>query len=126
MPAISGDDGLAFATAFYSPDHPVYGRPFQYQYTWGMPRAMTLERGWAAMCFADNQTCRDWMDKVIAIAPEFARVDFEVTPRLWGLAGQPASLIALMVPPHGSKANAAEPSSDGVADFSSSHRQPLP
>ena len=26
LPAISGDDALAFATAFYSPDHPRYRR----------------------------------------------------------------------------------------------------
>ncbi|PNA07031.1 hypothetical protein C1X93_30565, partial [Pseudomonas sp. GW456-11-11-14-LB1] len=33
--AVSGDDSLAFATAFYSPDHPHYARPFEYQYDWG-------------------------------------------------------------------------------------------
>lgn len=125
MPAISGDDGLAFATAFYSPDHPVYRRPFQYQYTWGMPRVTTLEKGWAAMCFAENQTCRAWMDKVIAIAPDFSRLEFQVTPHLWGRAGKPAKLIALMVPPQDSKAGAPSgPTTDGIADFSASHRQP--
>ncbi|WP_299815139.1 glycosyltransferase family 39 protein [Tardiphaga sp.] len=127
MPAISGDDGLAFATAFYSPDHPFYRRPFEYQYTWGMPRVTTLEKGWAAMCFANNETCRVWMDKVTAIAPEFTRLDFDVTPHLWGRAGKPASLIALMVRPQGDKADAVRnPASDGAVDFSSSRRQVLP
>jgi len=127
MPAISGDDGLAFATAFYSPDHPVYGRPFQFQYTWGMPRVKTLEKGWAAMCFADNVVCQEWMKKVTAIAPEYTRVDFDVTPHLWGRAGKPAALIALMVPPQDDKAGTVvQPGSEGVMDFSSSHRQPAP
>ncbi|MBC7582772.1 MAG: glycosyltransferase family 39 protein [Tardiphaga sp.] len=127
MPAISGDDGLAFATAFYSPDHPVYRRPFQYQYTWGMPRVTTLEKGWAAMCFADDQACRGWMDKVVAIAPEFTRVDFEVIPYLWGRAGPPGRLIALMMPPQDDRPVATQaPSTAASADFSSSHRQPAP
>uniref|UniRef100_UPI001BB46220 hypothetical protein n=1 Tax=Acinetobacter baumannii TaxID=470 RepID=UPI001BB46220 len=46
LPAISGDDALAFATAFYSPDHPRYARPFAYQYTWVfLPRQTTLKQG---------------------------------------------------------------------------------
>jgi 4-amino-4-deoxy-L-arabinose transferase-like glycosyltransferase len=127
MPAISGDDGLAFATAFYSPDHPVYRRPFEYQYTWGMPRVTTLEKGWAAMCFANDDTCRAWMDKVTAIAPEYTRFDFEVAPRLWGRVGQSAEVMALMVPPRDDKAGATpDPQSAGIADFSSSHRQSIP
>jgi hypothetical protein len=31
LPAISGDNTLAFATGFYSPDHPRYRRPFALQ-----------------------------------------------------------------------------------------------
>jgi 4-amino-4-deoxy-L-arabinose transferase-like glycosyltransferase len=127
MPAISGDDGLAFATAFYSPDHPVYRRPFQYQYDWGMPRVTTLDKGWAAICFVGDIACQDWMDKVMTIAPEYTRLDFDVTPHLWGRAGRPASVMVLMVPPQNEKAgNKVGPASDGVADFSSSQRQPMP
>jgi hypothetical protein len=127
LPAISGDDGLAFATAFYSPDHPVYRRPFQYQYNWGLPRVTTLEKGWAAMCFADDDHCMDWMRRVTAIAPQYTRFEFVVTPRLWGRDGIPATIAALMVTPHDSRAGApAGPLSEGVEDFSSSQRQPTP
>ncbi|MDB5504670.1 MAG: hypothetical protein JWR89_4572 [Tardiphaga sp.] len=127
LPAISGDDGLAFATAFYSPDHPVYRRPFQYQYNWGLPRVTTLEKGWAAMCFADDDHCMDWMRRVTAIAPQYTRFEFVVTPRLWGRDGIPATIAALMVTPHGSRTGAPTgPLSEGVEDFSSSQRQPTP
>lgn len=127
MPAISGDDGLAFATAFYSPDHPRYRRPFQFQYTWGMPRVTTLEKGWAAICFAGDPACAAWMDKVTAIAPQFTRFEFAVTPHLWGRAGKPAMIEALMVPPQLGKTGAPiGPLSEGIEDFSSSHRQPAP
>ncbi|WP_320109668.1 glycosyltransferase family 39 protein [Rhodopseudomonas sp. P2A-2r] len=99
LPAVSGDDPLAFATAFYSPDHPRYSRPFRHQYKWGMPRVTTLDKGWAAMCFADNAACLGWMASVTAIAPRYSRVDFTVTPQLWGRPGRPASIAALMVLP---------------------------
>jgi hypothetical protein len=55
LSAVSGDDALAFATAFYSEGHPVYARPFAYQHTWGSPRKTTLEKGWAALCFVDGK-----------------------------------------------------------------------
>lgn len=99
MPAISGDDELAFATAFYSPDHPLYRRPFQYQGTWGMPRVTTLQKGWAAMCFADDSTCLRWMDRVAAEAPDPMRSSFIARPRLWGRDGATAEIVMLMVPP---------------------------
>jgi 4-amino-4-deoxy-L-arabinose transferase-like glycosyltransferase len=123
MPRISGDDGLAFATAFYSPDHPVYSRPFQFQYTWGMPRATTLQKGWASMCFATDSDCLMWMGKVAMLEPRHVRFDFEVQPRLWGHAGIPATISALMVLPYVAGAGAPGPLSAGVEDFSSSHRQ---
>jgi hypothetical protein len=123
MPRISGDDGLAFATAFYSPDHPVYSRPFQFQYTWGMPRPTTLQRGWAAMCFTTDDVCVAWMGRVAALEPQHVRFDFEVQPRLWGQAGIPASVSALMVLPRPAETNVPGPLSEGVEDFSSSHRQ---
>src|SRR6202171_6046645 len=34
LPAVSGDDALAFATAFYSPDHPSCRRPCGWQCPW--------------------------------------------------------------------------------------------
>jgi 4-amino-4-deoxy-L-arabinose transferase-like glycosyltransferase len=125
MPRISGDDGLAFATAFYSPDHPVYSRPFQYQYNWGLPRTTTLQKGWAAMCFASDAACLKWMDSVAALEPRHIRVDFEAQPNLWGQAGLPRAIVALMVLPHNAEPTVpVESPSPSTEEFSSSHRQP--
>ncbi len=51
LTAVSGDDALAFAAAFYSPDHPFYSRPFAYQYTGACRARPRSDRGWAALCF---------------------------------------------------------------------------
>jgi Dolichyl-phosphate-mannose-protein mannosyltransferase len=120
LTAISGDDALAFATAFYSPDHPFYKRPFQYQYMWGMPRLTTLEQGWAAMCFAEDDLCLAWMDKVAAIAPNAIRREFIAKPRLWGRPGVTARITSLMVLPEPSRS--PTPPSSGAEDLSAIRR----
>lgn len=116
---VSGDDGLAFAAAFYSPDHPRYSRPFQFQYQWGIPRPQTLERGWAAACFATDATCVGWMDKVAGVDPNHIRLSFTVQPTLWGHPGKPAEIAALMVPPRAADAGGGEAKAQ---DFSSRGR----
>jgi len=112
--SVSGDDALAFATAFYSPDHPYYRRPFRYQYTWGMPRVSTLEQGWAAMCFAEDSGCLAWMDRVAEVAPQVVRHEFVLEPVLWGRPGATARVVALIVPP-GPREEDDDPLSPGVA-----------
>lgn len=126
MVQVSGDDGLAFATAFYSPDHPRYSRPFQFQYSWGMPRPRTLARGWMGACFASDPTCIAWMDQVAAVASNPVRFRFDVQPTLWGTPGTPATITALMVLPRGPQTG--EPSdlrSDAAEEFSSNRRAPV-
>jgi 4-amino-4-deoxy-L-arabinose transferase-like glycosyltransferase len=113
--AVSGDDSLAFATAFYSPDHPHYARPFEHQYDWGLPRKTTLDRGWAALCFRGQDYCGRWMEFVSARAGTFVRREFTVQASLWGRPGLSRDVIVLMVPP---RANSA------AQDFSASRRSP--
>lgn len=121
---VSGDDGLAFATAFYSPDHPRYSRPFRFQYAWGMPRPATLQRGWVGLCFASDPACLDWLGKVAAIDSQHLRVDFDVRPTLWGTPGIPATITALMVLPHGPQSGQpGELRSDAAEEFSSNGRR---
>ncbi len=96
---VSGDDALAFATAFYSPDHPYYARPFAKQYTWPIPRKTTLERGWAGLCFDDQLDCLDWMEKTAARAGKFVRVPFIAQAQLLGMPGVSRKVIFLIVPP---------------------------
>ncbi|WP_245315653.1 glycosyltransferase family 39 protein [Bradyrhizobium neotropicale] len=118
LSAVSGDDSLAFATAFYSPDHPYYARPFAYQYTWGLPHKTTLDRGWAALCFRDQANCGDWMDGVSARAGDFVRREFTVQATLWGKPGVRREVVVLMVPPRKGGTN-PESAAD---DFSASRR----
>jgi 4-amino-4-deoxy-L-arabinose transferase-like glycosyltransferase len=99
MSAISGSDDLAFATAFYSPDHPRYSRPFRLQYTWSIPPQEVLKRGWAAMCFVEDAECLGWMDEVQARAPNVSRSDYRAQRTLWGIPGAPAHIKMLIVPP---------------------------
>lgn len=96
---VSGDDGLAFATAFYSPDHPFYSRPFSYQYSWGMPRDSTFAKGWSALCFADNAPCDQWMAKIAQAVPRAHRWTFPVRLSLWGIKGATREVAAIIVTP---------------------------
>lgn len=117
LSAVSGDDSLAFATAFYSPDHPHYARPFDYQYTWGLPRKTTLDRGWAALCFQGQDYCNRWMEWVSSRAGHFVRREFTVQASLWGQPGLTRDGVVLMVPPRGKPAPAS-----AADDFSASRR----
>lgn len=118
LSAVSGDDSLAFAAAFYSPDHPRYARPFEYQYSWGLPRKTTLDHGWAALCFRGQDYCGRWMEWVSSRAGHFVKREFTVQATLWGRPGLTRDVVMLIVPPPGKSAtpeNAAE-------DFSASKR----
>lgn len=99
LPRVSGDDALAFATAFYSPDHPVYARPFIYQYTWKLPRRTTLDRGWAALCWDGQEACIEWMTKAAEGASRSVRSEFVVRSSLLGWPGATKRFTALVVPP---------------------------
>nr|WP_027567770.1 glycosyltransferase family 39 protein [Bradyrhizobium sp. URHA0013] len=118
LAAVSGDDALAFALAFYSPDHPHYVQPFEDQYPGGLPGKTTLDRGWAALCFRDQNDCSRWMDGVAGRAGHFVKREFMVQAQLWGRPGLTREVVVLMVPPRGSGA-----APEGVADdFSASRR----
>ncbi|NEV01618.1 glycosyltransferase family 39 protein [Bradyrhizobium uaiense] len=97
--AVSGDDALAFAAAFYSPDHPFYARPLAYQYTWGLPRKTTLDRGWAALCFADQLDCLSWMERTTLRAADVIRSEFDAPATLLGRLGHTRRVVMLLVPP---------------------------
>nr|WP_240536170.1 glycosyltransferase family 39 protein [Bradyrhizobium cosmicum] len=118
LTAVSGDDALAFAAAFYSPDHPQYARPFEFQYSWGLPRKTTLDRGWAALCFRGQDYCNRWMEWVSGRAGHFILREFTVQARLWGQPGVTRDVIVMMVPP---RARSTTPE-NAAEDFSASGR----
>jgi len=122
MPAVSGDDALAFATAYYSPDHPLYARPFVYQYTWGLPPKTKLERGWAAMCFVEREDCVDWMSKTAVRASQLIRSEFVVQSTLFGWPGATRRVTALIVPPRNEETTTPPPANSNADDFSASRR----
>lgn len=97
---ISGSDDLAFGTAFYSHDHPIYSRPFHLQDLWPIPERQLLE-GWAAMCFTDDPECMTWLAKVEPTTKRGRRIEFEVRRTLWGQLSPPAKIVALIVPAQG-------------------------
>ncbi|HEX7920464.1 MAG TPA: glycosyltransferase family 39 protein [Bradyrhizobium sp.] len=118
LAAVSGDDALAFAAAFYSPDHPRYARPFAYQYTWGLPRKTTLDRGWAALCFADQTDCLSWMARTTLRATDVVRSEFDAQATLLGRPGRTRRVVMLIVPPY----RETPPVQPDVEDFSSIRR----
>lgn len=122
--AISGDDNLAFAAAFYAPDHPVYRRPFQFQGTWGMPRSSTLAKGWAAMCFSDDAVCTAWMHRVADVSDSVIWSEFNLQANLWGRPGVATKISAMIVPPR--PRLPSEPASvredEKIEDFGASRR----
>jgi 4-amino-4-deoxy-L-arabinose transferase-like glycosyltransferase len=123
LSAVSGDDSLAFATAFYSPDHPHYARPFEYQYNWGLPRKTTLDRGWAALCFRGQDYCGRWMEWVSSRTENFVKREFTVQAALWGKPGLTREVVVLMVPPRGRSAAPRSAAPESAAeDFSASRR----
>ncbi|WP_439410071.1 glycosyltransferase family 39 protein [Bradyrhizobium sp. DASA03076] len=119
--AVNGDDSLAFATAFYSPDHPHYARPFEHQYDWGLPRKTTLDRGWAALCFKGQDYCGRWMEWVSSRAGTFVRREFTVQASLWGRPGLSRDVVVLMVPP---RASGEAPPEISAEEFGASKRSP--
>ncbi|MBR0777860.1 glycosyltransferase family 39 protein [Bradyrhizobium diazoefficiens] len=117
--AVGGDDALAFATAFYSPDHPHYTPRFDDQYTWGLSRKDTLHRGLAALCFKGQDYCIRWMDWLEPRTSRSVRREFTVQASLWGRPGLSREVVVLMVPPGSAETTVPQSSAD---DFSASKR----
>jgi hypothetical protein len=107
LPAVSGDDSLVFATAFYSPDHPLHRQPFAPQYPMPIAPQHVFVKGWAGMCFIDDEVCGEWVRNIRATAPDAISFEFVLKPRLWDQPGLTARIVAVMVLPREGKATAA-------------------
>jgi 4-amino-4-deoxy-L-arabinose transferase-like glycosyltransferase len=99
LPAVGGDDGLAFATAFYSPDHPVYEERLVLPNTERMSPQTTFERGWIALCFGNDANCIASMERTAARAYRYVKSEFVVESTLLGQPGATQRFTALIVPP---------------------------
>ncbi len=123
LPAVGGDDGLAFATAFYSPDHPVYDwRLVHPNAERALPPQATFEQGWAALCFDGDTYCIAAMERTAARASRYLRSDFVLESTLLGRPGATQGFTALIVPP-ATEENLTPPT--GMAeDLSAMRRSP--
>jgi hypothetical protein len=126
LSAVSGNDALAFATAFYSPDHPVYARSSAYQHTWGLPGTSIAEKGWAALCFADQGDCIEWIRSASARASRFIRWEFVAHSTLLGRTGVERRVIALIVPPQLDEVITPMAGTSNAGDFSAKRRTAAP
>ena len=95
LSVVSGDEALAFATAFYSPDHPNYAIID----IWGLPSVSTIKSGWATLCFEESAHCIDWMRKISSGRTQFIESQFVVQSHLLGVPGASRRVILWIVPP---------------------------
>jgi hypothetical protein len=99
LPTVGGDDDLALALAFYSPDHPRYENRLVNPRMKKQPDGVVLERGWAALCFGEDAGCIDAVEEAARHAPRFIRSEFAVQSTLFGQAGASQRFTAIVVPP---------------------------
>jgi hypothetical protein len=95
LPLISGNEVLAFAVAFYSPDHPQYKRAWDPPET---PLPVILKKGWAAICFSDDEGCMAFINRTTPPI-RFVRSEFGVQSSLMGVPGAKRQVTALLVRP---------------------------
>jgi hypothetical protein len=121
LPIIGGDDALAFAMAFYSPDHPVYEERLVHPVVEKLPPQTNFRQGWAALCFGGDKYCVASMEKAAARASRSVRFDIVVQSTLLGLPGASERFAALVVPPAMEEAPAM-PETGMIEDFSALRR----
>jgi hypothetical protein len=99
LPAAGGDEGLAFALAFYSPDHPAFDERLVHPHTLDLPPEVTFEHGWVTLCYAEDKDCVSSTENVAARSSRFVRSEFVVQSTLLGLPGASQRFAAFIVPP---------------------------
>jgi hypothetical protein len=121
LPVVGGDDALAFAMAFYSPDHPVYEERLVNPVVEKLPPQTTFRQGWAALCFGGDRSCVAAMERTAARASKFVRSEIVVRSTLLGLPGATEHFVALVVPPAVGPVRPT-PGTDVSEDFSARRR----
>jgi 4-amino-4-deoxy-L-arabinose transferase-like glycosyltransferase len=99
LAAVGGDDDLALALAFYSPDHPRYENRFVNPHMKRRLEGAVRASGWAALCFAEDAGCIDSMEETAARFPRVVRSEFTVRSELLGQPGASQRFAAFMVLP---------------------------
>jgi 4-amino-4-deoxy-L-arabinose transferase-like glycosyltransferase len=101
LPSVGGDSALAFAIAFYSPDHPAYQGWILYPNNEErLPPQSVLQEGWLSLCFAGDPYCLRAMREATTRSSRFTRFQFELQSILLGQPGSTRRFEALIIPPH--------------------------
>jgi len=122
LAAVGGDEGLAFAAAFYSPDQPVFEDRLVLPHTDVLPRQVTFQQGWAALCYGGDASCAASMERIAARASRFVRSEFVVQSTLLGQRGATQRFTALIVPPSIEGTITPLPATGGAEDLSARRR----
>jgi 4-amino-4-deoxy-L-arabinose transferase-like glycosyltransferase len=117
LPAVGGDDALAFGMAFYSPDHPRYEHRLVCQGPAVLPPAF-FDRGWATLCSGEDTICIAAMQRMAAPAARMVSSEFTLRSTLLGWPGASQRFAAFIVPPVAGATIAPPPATRVVEDLS--------
>ncbi|BAM86535.1 conserved membrane hypothetical protein [Bradyrhizobium oligotrophicum S58] len=122
LTAVGGDDGLAFAAAFYSPDHPRYEMGLVHPHELQLPNAARRAGGWAALCYDTDISCIMGMQAAAAREERSIRADFTLRTNMFGWQGASQGFVALIIPPDTDRPTGTAP--DAADDLSARRRLP--
>jgi hypothetical protein len=123
LPAVGGDEGLAFAAAFYSPDHPVYDVRLLTPNVRPQPEGGRSERGWTALCYDTDIPCITAVERAAAPERHVVRSEFTLQSDLLGRPGATQRFIVLIIPPAADAPAAPSPNSRSIAEEFSAKRR---
>jgi len=121
LPLAGGSDDLAFALAFYSPDHPAYEARLVNPDPARPPDATDYTQGWASLCLSEDHACVAAIESAAARAPHSVRTDFTFELSLFGEPGARQRFTAIMVAPAAEQLS-AQPNFGVSEDFSAVRR----
>ena len=124
LDAVGGDDDLAFAMAFYSPDHPVYDRRLVNPIAEELPRQAISEGGWVGFCFGGDENCEGGLLKFAALGGRVVKSELVFQSSLFGWAGATERFTAFMMLPASPQQRIVAPQEDAglVEEFSARRR----
>jgi 4-amino-4-deoxy-L-arabinose transferase-like glycosyltransferase len=100
LPLVGGDEGLALAAAFYGPDHPLYEQELVCPKNKNeLPKAAIISRGWAGLCFAEDDACIDRTRRNASRSPRIVESEFTVQSALIGFPGAQQRIKGFIIPP---------------------------
>jgi 4-amino-4-deoxy-L-arabinose transferase-like glycosyltransferase len=122
LPAVGGDEGLAFAAAFYSPEHPLFDDRIVHPHELALPPGPGFPQGWAALCYDTDEQCVTAMQTAAAQERRFIRSEFSLQSTLFDLPGATQGFVALIVPPAVDEPARPSPGRDSADEFSAKRR----